>query len=276
MARTSANLKVLAAEVGRVQERLHRGADEAKTLRKVVPFKELEQRAAERRAGSMVAPPWKQPQTQDDTHLGNESEKAPDSGVRGLENHALSYTVYSVAELEARPRTSVPPPPSTQVPSIWPDVGRSGKSLLRAWWSFYVRAKPRPQMMDVCRVPLMQFQVDLVAALKTLPWRKIGVRAGITFASIIALLFITITIAELTDDLKPSRTASTTEKKVDSKPEVSQVLPAAVTLPAPAEPAFEIDETPVPAKKPAVVAKTKPAAPSSRPKKKKGPDIFNP
>lgn len=274
MARTSANLKVLAADIGRVQDRLHRSADEAKTVRKVVPFKELEQRAAERRAGSMVAPPWKQSQTHDE----NEIEKAPDSGVRGLENHALSYTVYSFADLEARPRTSAPPPPSTQVPSIWPDVGRSGKSLLRAWWSFYVRAKPRPQMMDVCRVPLMQFQVDLVAALNTLPWRKIGIRAGITFASVFALLFITITVAELTDDLKPTRTASSsnTPKKVDAKPEVPQVLPAAVVTPPPAEPAIEIDETPVPAKKPVAVAKAKPSSPASRPKKKKGPDIFNP
>jgi len=262
MGRTSVSLKVLAAEVGRVQERLHRSADDARTVRKVVPFKELEQRAAERKAAA-APPPWKQSQTQD-------IEEAPDSGVRmGAENHALSYTVYSVAELEARPRTSAPPPMNAPIPSRWPDVGRSARALMHAWWTYYFRAaKPRPQMMDVCRVPMMTLRVDLFAALRQLPWKKIGIRSGIAFASILALLFTVMTVAELTDDLKPSRTAL-------NKAQLPTA--AAAPPPPPVEPAIEIiDEAPpaaaTPAKKPVVKAKP----PVTVKKKKKGADIFNP
>jgi hypothetical protein len=300
MARASANQKVFA------------GPSSSRRDKEAVPWKEMERRVAEQIAAKAVGkpppnsarasartksgrsdiPPWKQ-----NTPLANPSDpldaddfletvvkastvdEPPKSGVRmggpdGPDGAArpLTFTVYSVEELDARQRVSVPPP-STPAPrpSRWPEVLKSAKALIRAWRAWYKTPKPRTRMMDVCGVALATLRVDLFAALQELPWRKILVRGGIGLASFGFLLFVVLTAAELTDDLQPSPS-----RAVASKGEETNALEVKAAEPAEAAeaPAIELDDdaTPTAEKKPVVTAK-KPAASK---KKKKGGDVFSP
>lgn len=283
-------------------------ADGAPTLRNLVPWRDMEKKLAERLAAKAAAgelsgelekgslgvearppsskpPPWK----------SNDVEPAPDSGVRTSTEPAreLTYSVYTLEDLEARQARSTRmsmafvPTPAPQ-PSRWADVGKSGLALVRAWWTCVRAPKPRPRVMDVCRVPLTAFLTDLKVALSALPWKKLAVYAGVTLGAVVLLLGLVLTAAELTDDLKPRRSSSTsamtTSEAVLSLPGATLAPPAAVkpvvttpSAPLPAEPAsIEIDDdAPPPAKK----AGAKPAA--ARPTKKPAPakkkvELFNP
>ncbi|MBX3225687.1 MAG: hypothetical protein KIT84_31080 [Labilithrix sp.] len=244
----------------------------------------MEQRVAENKRAK-AAPPWKQQELSYDT-----DDDDPTSGIRGPDARPLTYTVYSVNDLDARPRSSMPPPMPAPVPSRWPDAWRSAKAVARAWWAYYVCARPRPQMMDVCRVPLMTLRADLAAALRQLPWKKIGVRAAIAFGSILLFGFVVFTVAELTDDLKPTRSA--TANKLEAPPDVAPPPPETKTEPAKTEPAKnepapvvpqanandKLNEKPIELDDgPPIVAKPKPPVKSRRgSKRKKGPETFVP
>lgn len=295
MARASANLKIIP---GQNSPRRDRGE-------KVVPWKEMERRVAERiaakaagrqpptKSGRSDIPPWKQSPTSSGSIESYSEERAPDSGVRASEPRLdiaafasearpLTFTVYSVEELDARQRVSAPPPSiPPPPPSRWPDAWRSTKALMRAWVAWYQTPKPRSRMMDVCGVPFATLRADVFAALGQLPWKKIFVRGGIGLASFFFLLFIVLTAAELTDDLKPSASRLTSGSTTGSNVETTNALvapkPVAVAAPSaapePEAPAIELeDTTPPAAKKPVIPAKKPPPAK----KKKKGADIFNP
>jgi hypothetical protein len=238
------------------------------------------------------AAPWRR-ETRDE----GEVERAPVSGVRESiidpldEPHrALSYSVYTVADLEARgairpPRMSIafaPPPPV--VPSPWVDVRKAALEVLQALWVCLRTPKPRPRLMDVTRVPLLKLVAELRVALAQLPWKKIGIGSAIAFGSSLVLLFIVVGIAELTDDLKPARTYSATSTMAASPrpPAPAAASPQAaspVVEPAAklaqggqvAAVAIELDDVP------AVAERAKPAkAKKSSSKKAKPVEVFNP
>lgn len=292
MGRASANLKIVEGHSSPSRDRSQRkGA--ALDSGAVIPWKEMERRVAERIAakakhrGPIEAPPWKTASSSQS--LSQAIERAPDSGVRASEpkiglNRELSFTVYSVEDLDARQRTSAPPPSiPPPPPSRWPDVWRSTKVLLSAWWAWRKTPKPRSRMADVCGIPFATFRADLFVALRQMPWKTIAIRSAIGFGSFFFLLFVVLTAAELTDDLKP-RSSDSSTRTADS---TAHAMPTSVTTvtaekiaapkpveaaPAPAPADIEIDDAPVAAaaKKPAVVVKKKPA-----PGKKKK-DLFNP
>ena len=264
-------------------------ADGAPTLRNLVPWRDMEKKLAERLAAkaargelsgelekrslgvderppSSKPPPWKT----------NEIESAPDSGVRtsAEAGRELTYSVYTLEDLEARAQARPPRmsmafvPAAAPQPSRWADVGKSGLALVRAWWVCMRTPKPRPRVMDVCRVPMTAFLTDLKVALRALPWKRIGIYSGAALGAVVVLLGLVLTTAELTDDLKPRRSSrsaltvddgalpaspartDTTPSRTEPRPAVTDVpAPAAVKPAAPAEPAIEIDdEAPPPAK----------------------------
>lgn len=292
MGRTSASLKIVG---GASSRREHRGDPN------VVPWKEMERRVAERLAakaargsGRSDLPPWKKTAsgaldsfTSPYVDSAETEERAPDSGVRASEPglaaaRPLTFTVYSVEELDARqrfsaPPPSVPPPP----PSRWPDVWRGATSLMRVWWGWYRTPKPRSRMADVCGVAAATLKADLLAALKQLPWRKIVVGGAIGVASFLFLLFVVLTAAELTDDLKPGAPrqlgtrVETTQRlessRVEAPAAASAEPPATIELEDPAAPPAKKAPAP-PVKKP-VTSKKKT---TDRPGSKKGADVFNP
>jgi len=286
MGRASANLKIVEGNSSPSRDRSQRknaGADGA-----VVPWKEMERRVAERIAakgrGPIEPPPWKTASSSRSVEsYATPIERAPDSGVRTSEPkmgvaRELSFTVYSVEDLDARQRTSAPPPSiPPPPPSRWPDVWRSTKALMSAWWAWRKTPKPRSRVADVCGIPYAMLRTDLFAALKQMPWKTIAVRGAIGLGSFFFLLFIVLTAAELTDDLKPRSAASSTPSSVTTVTAEKIVAPKPVeatpAAPAQAEqaPAIEIDDAPAPAavvKKPVFVKK------KSTGKKKK--DLFNP
>jgi hypothetical protein len=163
----------------------------------------------------------------------NEVEAPPDSGVRqpqfpvpqGEPSGPLSYQVYNVAELEARSRTARATSmllAEPVIPSRWPEVRRLGLVVLRSAWNCYQFPKPRPRLVDMCRLPLRDFATELKAALRALPWKKIAFYGGVGGSTVALLLFTVLIAAELTDDLKP-----TAAKHSLAEP------PAAVSTPAP-------------------------------------------
>ena len=246
-------------------------------------------RAPPTKSGRSDIPPWKQSGSGAGAY--DSEERAPDSGVRASEPkldiaafaqeaRPLTFTVYSVEELDARQRVSAPPPSvPPPPPSRWPDAWRSTKALGQAWLAWYKTPKPRSRMMDVCGVPLAALRADLAASLMQLPWRKIFVRGGLGLATFFFLLFIVLTAAELTDDLKPGapRAASTSASTSSVMTTNALTAPAAAPSAAPAEeaPAIELEDTPAPKK---AVVPAKKAAPGKKKTSsgKKGPDIFNP
>lgn len=288
-------------------------ADGAPTVRNLIPWRDMEKKLAEKLAAKAAAgelsgelelengdlvvaepepaeptappklsskpPPWK-----------TDIEPAPDSGVRSSEAavRELTYSVYTVADLEARgqvrpPRMSMAfAPPMAPQPSRWSDVARSALALARAWWSCVRAPKPRPRVSDVCLIPAQQLLTDAKVALAGLPWRKIAIGGGLAFGTLVVLLFVVLTAAELTDDLKPARatsamTATTANNGDVASPAVAptafvEAKPNEPSAGADPEPAATIeleDETPPPAAKP------KPKSKKPTPKKKPV-ELFNP
>jgi hypothetical protein len=290
-------------------------ADGAPTVRNIIPWRDMEKKLAERLAAKAAAgelsgelekdrlsveskpssssPPWK-----------NDQEAAPDSGVRTSAastgpTRDLTYSVYTLEDLEARAQARSPRMSMTFVPTMaptparWADAGKSGLTLLRAWWACMRTPKPRPRVMDVCRVPLTAFLTDLKVALRALPWRRVALGVGVAVGAVVLLLGLVLTAAELTDDLKPRRgrasldtaesafvvpeaapSVAVTAAVKTSAPATTATTAPVVAAPAPPEPAsIEIDDE-APRAKPAV----KPAAPKSKPggTKKKGVELFIP
>jgi len=285
-------------------------ADGAPTVRNVIPWRDMEKKLAERLAakaaagelsGELDKDELAVPSTRPPPPRRSEIEAAPDSGVRSSAEapgpvRELTYSVYTIAELESRaqgrpPRMSMAFAPPVAQPSRWADAKKSGVVLLRALWSCVRAPKPRPRVMDVCRVPLVAFLTDVKLALRALPWKKLGTWTGIAIGSLVLLLFVVLTTAELTDDLKPARSSTSRPSAatvVETDQAVSPVeatasgaaaataLPTAARAAPTAEPAqIEIDEegAPPPANS-ADVAKR--AAPAKRPAPKKDVELFIP
>lgn len=207
-----------------------------------------------------------------------ELERAPASGVLPSTEDAasppLTYAVYTVADLEARGQARAAiASAQTGVPSRvrWAEVARSVERLVRAFSGWRKAPSPRPRCLDVCRVPLEVLAADTKAALRVLPWRTIAAGAAIACGSAFLLLFVVLTVAELTDDLKPARPASKAAVAA-----LAVEAPAALTV-ATAEEGepltIELEDT-------APVAKPARAAPASAkkaaPKRKKTPELFEP
>ncbi len=242
--------------------------------------KELAKRLAEKAAkGELPASP--------ETDAPNiEVEPAPDSGVRSSvptpfkvaddSMRPLTYSMYTVSELD---EVRAPPNPSQKSgpTSGWSDVGRSSLALLRILGSWARTAKPRPRLADHVRVPVATLGVDLRTALGRLPWKKIGVTTLIAFGALLVFFLAVVTVAELTDDLKPSRGAAAASKyNLQGSSETTSAriaAPAQSEADPPVQAQIELDDEPAKAAKPATPApKAKPKAP----KKPKPADMFNP
>ena len=251
-------------------------ADGAATVRNVLPWRNMEKELAIRlaaKAARSEVPPWKRAQQEPRDLLPEEA--APDSGVRSSVTdepmRPLTYSMYTVSELEARPYQAPPPPVVQRAPSPWPDVGRSGVALARVLWSWVRASKPRPSLIELGRDPFALFVAHLRAGLKSLPWKKIGWGSAIAFGSLFLLLFALIALAELTDDVSHSGSASPSKSMMMAKaPAPAETSAVATPAPDPAGNAIELDDEPPPLK-----ARPTPK-PKSKSKKPKPPDLFNP
>jgi len=340
MGRTSASQKASGGDDGRAGGRPSNdgpykrptgaNADGAPTLRNIIPWRDMEKKLAERLAAKAAAgelskdglPMESKPPSSKPPPWRNDIEPAPDSGVRTSAEGTgpkrdLTYSVYTLDDLEARAQARPPrmtmsvPPPVAPPLSRWADVGKSGLVLARAWWTCVRTPKPRPRVMDVCRVPFATFLTDLKLALGALPWKKLALGLGVAVGAVMLLLGLVLTTAELTDDLKPRRSRSslrTTDPALDApvvegvdtsgstsvapsaaRPAVTQPVVPAPVVPAPvvapvapgtSEPvSIEIDDEPPPPAKAATkaAAPRASASPAKKPAaKKKAVELFVP
>jgi hypothetical protein len=186
------------------------------------------------------------------------------------------YTIADLESGEVKPRLSQVFAAPRQVVR-WADVARSGNVALRALGSWALSPKPRARVLDVCRVPFAAFGADLRGVLCALPWRKIAIGAGIAFGSLLLFLIAVMTVADLTDDLKPTHAGSAMSANASDvvvgraappavAPPVAVAPTAVVAAPAPApDPVLELDSpgqaTPRAKPAPKPVAKPKPKRP---------------
>jgi hypothetical protein len=257
------------------------------TVREFLPWHVVKQKLADRGADLTGL-------EDHDSDAGELQEEAPApmSGVCVSEKSAesddaavLSYRVYTLADLEARGVESSPrlsriafeaaapkAPPSW---AAWRKVASLLLTLGSSAFAWGTTKGQRPPFLATLTPPFDAFADALQDALERVEWRKVvtGVSVGVGTAAV--LLFVVLTAAELTDDLKPARTgASRAAATFDSPRQVaapqtepaparaSEVAPALVAdAPAVAEPLFELpDETP-PA--PALAARRTPHAKKS-------------
>lgn len=266
--------------VSRARRAAGNGADGlVPTIREFLPWHVIEKKMAARESGRELR----------DEDEDEPVEAAPDSGVytsgqhraanehgggseSELEAGALTYKVYTLADLEARgfnpdmsinaTRASLALMAAKQTP--WLDTGRAAVVLLRVAKTWALAPSPRPAAGDVFRAPFVAFTFELRGALKQVDWRKVGVGAGLALGTFLFLLFAVVTAADLTDDLKPSRVSHTTSGDSYTNAIVAAAHPTAapprpVQAPPPASEddlEISIDAPPAPAPAPVTAAKS--------------------
>lgn len=227
---------------------------------------------AEGRARPPEAPAFRRPSDLT-PGLSPEAEPAPSSGIRpasvGAESASsdpLTYRVYTVADLEARAlaRSALAPSaPMEAAPSLttqWRGVATSGRAAAAALVGWARSPAPRPAPLDACRAPLQAFAAELGASLRALPWRRIGVGASVGLGTVLALLFVVLMAAELTDDLRPARSSLSSHGAATNTLGATEPLSAAAVT-GDATDALEpgeLEEAPRAAERPAAEAKRRP------------------
>jgi hypothetical protein len=260
--------RLRASPSGEISLRRPLDADGAATVRNVIPWRKVEeqlaQRLAEKAAQGEDIGDYPLEDTRQVPSSGEvEASEARDSGVRAslpdsgptdLPGFAddpmrpLTYSMYTVSDLDTRElqaqQMSIAPPPPPQVIG-WDDVGRSALGVLRALVAWRRVPAPRPRLGDVARVPFTAFAADFRSLLGALPWKRIGVGVASVVGVLFVLLVGVIVVAELTDDLKPTRTAAldmpTAAPPSPASPRVAPA-PAAGGAAAAAPAVVEIDD----------------------------------
>jgi hypothetical protein len=176
-------------------------ADGAPTLRNLVPWKEMEKKLAVRLAARAAAgelsgdlEELRVPPTE------ARSEPPPSSGVRPSlfeqgNSDDLTYTVYSLSDLNQRPKERPAPAPA-----------------------------PEPLPARIVRLGPMTLRVP--GELLTKP---VLVAVGLAFGAFALLVFVVLAVAELTDDMK-TRTLNV----ANEAPKLALVPPPPAAAPAPA------------------------------------------
>ena len=200
----------------------------------------------------------------------------PDSGVRESVSRidagrSLSYSIYTAAELESHiVESQRMAPQPIHVPG-WPELSTVGRESGRALLAWARLPKPRPRIMDVCRPQLEELGSVTKAVVRAVPWRRIAGVVAMVLGAIVVLLFVVITVGELTDDVKPGKHIESTSALKAPAPIVTAPIvttAAPVVTAEPTSPTFEIVE-PAPAPKGAKKKRGKRPAPV-------GPERFIP
>lgn len=215
----------------------------------------------------------------------------PDSGVRESVTRLpapdapmeprLSYNIYTVAQLDSRSvevaeaQRLASELRAARVPG-WPEVKATYLGAARAVLAWRKLPVPRPTLRATCGPELELAEAVTRALLRAVPWRRLAVVGAGVCACIAALLFMVITVAEMTDDVKPGkRSEASNVTSALVAPTAAKAAEPVVVAPKPAPavvaaPPVEIDE---PAPPPPPKAKKKKAAPAKR---YAGPERFVP
>ncbi len=223
----------------------------------------------------------------------------------------LSFQVYTLKDLDARRPDADPALRMSRVmfesmprpPSPWLTARDRGQELAAAlfgWSKAWAKTPKQRPSLEPVRVPFELARAAFAAALRTVNWKKVSIYGGASVATMMVLLAVVLTVADLTDDLKPARsvrdpdarslvassdlasaartTAVTTGKAAVG---VAAAPAATVVVEAPAQPAaapsIELDEVDAPAPTPATArsapapARPRRAVPSVQPRPRTNP-----
>lgn len=201
------------------------------TVREILPWHVVERKIAARDSGHHEIP------SANDEAAPEPESPVPASGVRTSESFAgpLTYKVYTLADLDRDAPASRAGASMVQVParpSHWPVVARAAKhyfAAARAW-----RKMPkieRPPFGVAVKEPRGVFYAELKTALSLVNWRKVGTYAAAGIGTAFVLLFVVITAAELTDDLKPA--AAGRDPGPSAEPRLSSSMGGVTLTPPP-------------------------------------------
>ena len=178
------------------------------TVREFLPWHVVEKKLAARAIGAEI-----------------DEEPSPPSGVR-MSDHGpaaedaddedevapLTYRVYTLADLEARQgETNLRlsrvafEAAAVKAPSPWRRVGAALLELVLATKQWAATKGARPDPRAALRDPFEAFGDELEAALRAVAWRKVLTVGSLGLGVSMTLLFVVLTAADLTDDLKPAR-----------------------------------------------------------------------
>jgi hypothetical protein len=257
------------------------------TMREFLPWHVIEKKLEERESEPEAEP-----------------ERKPDSGVYASGQHviaaneneepagesgALTYRVYTVADLEAHGFNADLSVSSTRgsmvlsapKPNPWADVARAAINVARTAKTWLIGPGPRPPVGLVLRAPMVAFGYELRQALKTVEWKKVAIYGGVSVGVFLVLLFAVVTVADATDDLKPSRMPTMQSGDSYTSAIVASAQPKAATKAAAAPSAAKPDvgdglEVSEESAAPAAPVKATPKKKASAKKKGKSGEVFIP
>jgi len=208
--------------------------------------------------------------------------------VGPTDSGGLSYQVYTLADLEKRGINADLSVPSTRMsvvmmapkPRPWADVARSVVNLLRLSKTWIVTPRPKPAIKDAFRAPVVAIGFELRQAIKATEWKKVATYAALSVGVFLFLLFAVVTVADLTDDLKPSRNPNTQSgdaytNQIVAASQPAPPAPAPTVAPASTGDGLEVSPEAPPA--PPVVKAAAPAKKKGGAKKKaRSGEVFTP
>jgi hypothetical protein len=193
-----------------------------------------------------------------------ELEGAPDAATAA----PLSFQVYTLADLDARRPDSdpsnrlsrmvfelAPKPPSPWI--LARDRTRELAVEAAGWVSAWACTPKAMPSAEPVRARAGIARGSLLLALRTVDWQRASIFGGATLGSLVTLLAITLTVADMTDDLKPARAAREPDARAVSSSAVAAAAP--IAAPAAESPPLELDEVdaaPAPAAPAATAAST--------------------
>lgn len=215
----------------------------------------------------------------------------------------LSFQVYSLQELDRRRPDADPSLRMSRVmfgstpkpPSVWKTVGERASTFAEAfsaWARAWARTPKQRPSTEPMRIPFELAREALFLALRTVNWRRVSFYGGASLATLVVLLGVVLTVADLTDDMKPrsardpegrstlstsdvatvratgstttigtsigtstGRSSTLTAPIANAAANAVEIASTGVAVAAPAAPAIELDEA-APVSPPTVAART--------------------
>lgn len=129
------------------------------------------------------------------------------------EPDSLSFKVYTLAQLERRSDAPVSMRSSTDLSlsgslAHWQRARTALVAFVSASLAWFRTKGDRPRAAVALRQPFDNLGDELQVAVEMVDWKRLGVSTGIVVGATLTLLFAVLTVAELTDDLKPPGTTS--------------------------------------------------------------------
>jgi hypothetical protein len=140
----------------------------------------------------------------------------PSASQRGVPDSLLTFKVYTLAELERRSHAPVSvrasrlnfDMTSSRTSHHWQRVATALRAFATASITWIKITGDRPSLKVALRKPFDNLGDELQVAVESIDWKKLGVTTGIVVGATLTLLFGVLTVAELTDDLKPPGAAA--------------------------------------------------------------------